>query len=45
MVGPIKFVYFPIVRSLHDVEVLELSSLAAAETATGVRGNSGNSDL
>ena len=39
-----RYSSLPIVRSLHDVEVLELSSLAAAETATGVRGNSGNSD-
>ena len=40
MAGPIKVITLPILRSLHDVEVLELSSLAAAETATGVRGNS-----
>ena len=40
LLGPLKFVSLPIVRSLHNVEVLELSSLAAVETATGVRGNS-----
>ena len=40
LLGPIKVLSLPIVRSLHDVEVMELSSLAAVETATGVRGNS-----